>query len=119
VGDLPPHFLNMDYFKKEEEFIKTLIKKTGLLFSTVIVETATITPEDLITRDNFTTEYLESIWLPMDKKIFHFEGIFKNKSDIYLYLSKYDNGPYRLKIIYEISKLDEVTLFIKQLSKLK
>jgi hypothetical protein len=55
----------------------------------------------------------------MDKKIFHFEGIFKNKSDIYLYLSKYDNGPYRLKIIYEISKLDEVTLFIKQLSKLK
>lgn len=109
----------MSYFKREEEFIKTLIEKTGLLFSTIIVETPTIIPEDLISRDNFTTEYLESIWLPVDKKIFHFEGIFKNKSDIYLYLSRFDNGPYRLKIIYEISKLDEVTLFIKQISKLK
>ena len=109
----------MNYFKKEEEFIKILIEKTGSLFSTVIVETPTVTPEDLIIRDNFTTEYLESIWLPIDKKIFHFEGIFKNKSDIYLYLSRDVNKPYRLKIIYEISKLDEVTLFIKQLSKLK
>jgi hypothetical protein len=109
----------MDYFKKENEFIKILIEKTGLLFSVITVETPNISPEDLITRDNFTTEYLESIWLSVDKKIFHFEGIFKNKSDIYLYLSRVGNNPYRLKIIYEISKLDEVTLFIKQLSKLK
>ena len=109
----------MDYFKKENEFIKTLIEKTGSLFSVITVETPSISPEDLITRDNFTTEYLESIWLPVDKKIFHFEGIFKNKSDIYLYLSWDGNNPYRLKIIYEISKLDEVTLFIKQISKLK
>jgi hypothetical protein len=51
--------------------------------------------------------------------MFYFEGIFKNKSDIYLYLSWDDSQLYKLKIIYEISKLSEVTLFIKQLTKLK
>lgn len=108
-----------NFFKKEEDFIKTLIEKTGNLYSSVLIESPTISPDDLITRDNFTTEYLESIWFPIDKKMFHFEGIFKNKSDIYLYLSRNGSEPYRLKIIYEISKLDEVTLFIKQISKLK
>ena len=109
----------MEYFKKENEFIKTLVKKTGSFYSTIKVDTPKISPEDLITRDNFTTEYLESTWLFIDKKILHFESIFKNKSDIYLYLCWESSNSYRLKIIYEISKLDEVTLFIKQLSKLK
>ena len=108
-----------DYFKKEDVFIETLTKKTGHLYSSVLVETPNLVPEDLISRDNFTTEYLESIWLQVEKKMFHFEGIFKNRSDIYLYLCRYDGQSYQLKIIYEISKLNEVTLFIKQLTKLK
>ena len=108
-----------DYFKKEDVFIETLTKKTGNLYSSVLVETPNLVPEDLIIRDNFTTEYLESIWFQAEKKMFHFEGIFKNRSDIYLYLCRYDGQSYQLKIIYEISKLNEVTLFIKQLTKLK
>ena len=108
-----------DYFKKEDVFIETLTKKTGNLYSSVLVETPNLVPEDLISRDNFTTEYLESTWLQVDKKMFHFEGIFKNRSDIYLYLSWNDSQLYKLKIIYETSKLSEVTLFIKQLTKLK
>lgn len=107
------------YFKKEDFFIESLNKNTGLLYSSVLIETPNLVPEDLITRDNFTTEYLESTWLQVDKKMFHFEGIFKNRSDIYLYLSWNDGQLYKLKIIYEISKLNEVTLFIKQLSKIK
>jgi hypothetical protein len=106
------------YFKKEDIFIEELTKKTGNLYSSVLIETPNLVPDDLISRDNFTTEYLESIWLQVEKKMFHFESIFKNRSDIYLYLCRYD-GEYRLKIIYEISKLNEVTLFIKQLTKLK
>jgi hypothetical protein len=107
------------HFKKEDFFIETLNKNTGLLYSSILIETPNLVPDDLINRDNFTTEYLESIWFPMDKKMFHFEGIFKNRSDIYLYLSWNDSQLYTLKIIYEISKLSEVTLFIKQLTKLK
>jgi hypothetical protein len=107
------------YFKKEDAFIETLIKNTGNLYSSVLIETPNLVPEDLISRDNFTTEYLDSIWLQVEKKMFHFEGIFKKRSDIYLYLSRFDGQSYQLKIIYEISKLNEVTLFIKQLTKLK
>ena len=107
------------YFKKEDFFIETLNRNTGLLYSSVLIETPNLVPEDLISRDNFTTEYLESTWLQVDKKMFHFEGIFKNRSDIYLYLSWNDSQLYKLKIIYEISKLSEVTLLIKQLTKLK
>lgn len=109
----------MNNFKKENEFIGILIKNTGVLYSSVLIETPNLTPEDLITRDNFVTEYLESIWFQTDKKLFHLEGIFKNRSDIYLYLSWDDGKSYKLKIIYETSKLSEVTLFIKQLTKLK
>ncbi len=111
--------MEKEYFKKEYVFIEELTKKTGNLYSSVLIETPNLVPDDLISRDNFTTEYLESVWLQVDKKMFHFEGIFKNRSDIYLYLSRYDGKSYQLKIIYEISKLDEVTLFIKQLTKLK
>jgi len=107
------------YFKKEDLFIETLNKNTGLLYSSVLIETPNLVPDDLISRDNFTTEYLESAWLQIDKKMFHFEVIFKNRSDIYLYLSWNDSQLYKLKIIYETSKLSEVTLFIKQLTKLK
>lgn len=107
------------YFKREDVFIDELRKKYETLFSSVIVETPNVTPEDFIDRDNFAVEYLESIWFNIDKKMFHIEGIFKNKSDIYFYLSQYDGKTYKLKIIYEVSKLNEVTFFIKQLNKLK
>jgi hypothetical protein len=107
------------YFKKEDIFIEELTKKNGNIYSSVLIETPNLVPNDLISRDNFTTEYLDSVWFQTEKKMFHFEGIFKNRSDIYLYLSRYDGQSYQLKIIYEISKLDEVTLFIKQLTKLK
>jgi hypothetical protein len=47
------------YFKKEDLFIETLNKNTGLLYSSVFIETPNLVPDDLISRDNFTTEYLE------------------------------------------------------------
>ena len=42
------------FFKKEDFFIEKLNKNTGLLYSSVLIETPNLVPEDLISRDNYT-----------------------------------------------------------------
>lgn len=106
------------YFKKEEDFLKSLLDKTGKVYSVIeSMDYLPITPELLLSK-NFTTEYLSS--KSYSGSLVHTEGIFRNQSGIYLYLSKTETETsYKMKIIYNVLQLDEVILFIKNLMRLK
>ena len=106
------------YFKKEDDFLKSLLGKTGKVYSTIeCMDHIPITPELLLTK-RFTIEYLNS--KSYGGSLIHTEGIFRNNAGIYLYLSKMEvETTYKIKVIYDISQLDEVVLFIKNLTRLK
>jgi hypothetical protein len=106
------------YFIKENDFLKSLLETTGKVYSVIdCMDHIPITPELLLTK-RFTSEYLSS--KSYGGSLVHTEGIFKNPAGIFLYLSKMDvETTYKIKIIYDVAQLDEVVLFIKQLSKLK
>jgi hypothetical protein len=105
-------------FRRENDFLKSLLETTGNVYSVIdCMDHIPITPELLLTK-RFTSEYLSSKYHLGN--IDHIEGIFKNPAGIFLYLSKMDvETTYKIKIIYDVAQLDEVVLFIKQLSKLK
>lgn len=105
-------------FRRENDFLKSLLETTGKVYSVIdCMDHIPITPELLLTK-RFTSEYLSSKYHLGN--IDHIEGIFKNPAGIFLYLSKMDvETTYKIKIIYDVAQLDEVVLFIKQLSKLK
>ena len=105
------------YFKKVDQFVDNLIKETGKLYSVIdYTQYVPLTPDILFTK-RFEVIYLDSNYVD---KLYHNEGIFKNPAGIYLYLSKTDfETTYKIKIIYDINSLDEVKLFVNNLSKLK
>jgi hypothetical protein len=105
------------YFKKENDFLKSLLDTTGKVYSVIeCMDHIPITPEILLTK-RFTRRYLSS--KSYGGKLTHSEGIFENPAGIFLYLSKMDvETTYKIKVIYDVSQLDEVSLFIKQLIKL-
>ena len=106
------------YFKKENDFLKSLLDTTGKVYSVIeCMDYIPITPELLLTK-RFTIEYLNS--KSYGGSLIHTEGIFRNNAGIYLYLSKTEvETTYKIKIIYDITQLDEVVLFIKNLTRLK
>jgi hypothetical protein len=106
------------YFKKEKEFIKSLVNTTGRLYCVIdYKDHLTLTPERLFSSKRFKVDYLDSSYVGGNMN--HIESIFKNDSGFFIYLSRMDfESTYKIKIIYEVSQLDEVTLFIKNLSKL-
>jgi len=108
----------MIYFKKEDDFLKSLLETTGKVYSVIeCMDYIPITPEILLTK-RFTSEYLSS--KSYGGNLTHSEGIFKNPAGIFLYLSKTDiETTYKIKVIYDVTQLDEVVLFIKQLTRLK
>jgi hypothetical protein len=105
-------------FRRENDFIKSLLDNTGIVYSTIeCLDNIPITPKLLLTK-RFESEYLNSKYHLGN--IDHIEGIFKNPAGIFLYLSKQDGDTiYKIKIIYDVTQYDEVILFIKQLTKLK
>jgi hypothetical protein len=107
-----------NYFKKQEEFIKSLLDKTNKVYSVIeYMDSIPITPELLLTK-RFTIEYLDS--KSYSGSLVHTEGIFKNNAGIYLYLSKTElETTYKIKVIYDVSQFEEVVLFIKNLTRLK
>lgn len=107
-----------NYFKKQEEFIKSLLDKTNKVYSVIeCMDSIPITPELLLTK-RFTIEYLDS--KSYSGSLVHTEGIFKNNAGIYLYLSKTElETTYKIKVIYDVAQFDEVVLFIKNLVRLK
>jgi hypothetical protein len=106
------------YFKKENDFLKSLLDTTGKVYSVIeCMDYIPVTPEILLTK-RFTSEYLSS--KSYGGNLTHSEGIFKNPAGIFLYLSKTDvETTYKIKVIYDVTQLDEVVLFIKQLTRLK
>jgi hypothetical protein len=106
------------YFRKLDDFLKSLLERTGVVYSIIeCVDHIPITPELLLTK-RFNVEYLDS--KSYGGVLQHIEGIFKNPAGIYLYLSKTEmETTYKIKVIYEIEQLDEVVLFIKNLLKIK
>jgi len=106
------------YFKKEKEFIESLVNLTGRLYCVIdYKDYLTLTPERLFSSKRFQVDYLDTIYI--GGNMVHLESVFKNDSGFYIYLSRMEfETTYKVKIIYEVSQLDEVTLFIKNLSKL-
>jgi len=106
------------YFSRVEDFLKTLLNKTGKVYSVIdCMDPIPLTPELLLTK-KFTTEYLNS--KSYGGSLVHLDGIFRHQSGIYIYLSKTEvETTYKIKIIYDVIQLDEVILFIKNLMRLK
>jgi hypothetical protein len=105
-------------FKREKDFIKNIEKITNNLYSVVeYLDPVKVTPNMLIEK-NYLIKLLDSFSL--EGKIHHQEGIFETPSGFFIYLSKnISEDIYRMKIIYKSSQLDEVSMFIKNLLKLK
>jgi hypothetical protein len=106
-------------FKIDREFKNSLTQKYGKVFCELKVSSyIPITPDLLFTK-NYNVEYLDSV--EISGSFVHLEGIFKHKSNIYLYLSKANTmeATFQLKVYYEIENLDEVEFLIKNLIKMK
>jgi hypothetical protein len=107
------------YFEKEEEFLNLLYEKKGKLYSkSRIFANVKITPELLIEK-NFTLEYCD-INMYNEGLVFT-DAILKNKSDMFIYLSRKDSIEtyYQIMVYFEPDKLEETKFFIKNLLKLK
>jgi hypothetical protein len=106
------------YFARLDDFLKSLLERTSKVYSVIeIMDHIPINPELLLTK-RFTSEYLNS--KSYGGNLTHLEGLFKSPAGIFLYLSKMDvETTYKIKVIYDVSQLDEVVLFIKQLTRLK
>lgn len=110
---------NNKTFSKETDFFESLKNSTNKLYSVVELNSSyNITPELLINK-NYESIYLDSV--EVEDQIIHREGIFKNKSNMYLYLSRNNIRveSFRIKIYYEVEKINETMFFIKNLKKLK
>lgn len=107
------------YFEKEEDFLKSVYDKEKILYSQMNILTGLkITPE-LLLEKNFTLEYCNLS--EYNGEIRYIDCILKNKSNIFLYLSKKDLAElsYRSKLYFTPDKLQEAKFFIKTLLKLK
>jgi len=109
----------INYFSKEEEFLKYLYDSTKKLYSKAIVSTAiNITPEMLIEK-KMEIEYSKTIVWP--EGLTYYDIIVKTKSDIFIYLSKKEISElnYRVNLYYEPDKHDEMIFLVNNLKKIK
>lgn len=108
-----------EYFPKEDEFLKSIFEnEKKFLSKTRIKGSLSITPELLLTK-NFTLEYCHI--QTYENNFLYLDSIFRNKSDLFIYLSKKDIAElnYQTMIYFEPNKLEETKFFIKNLLKLK
>jgi hypothetical protein len=108
-----------DYFEKEESFLKLIYDKEGVLLSKIKIEgTLLLTPELLIEK-NFILEYCDIF--AYENGLSYVDAIFRNKSNIFIYLSKRDSieKGYQTMIYFNPQNLEEVKFFIKSLLKIK
>lgn len=105
-------------FKREKEFIEKLENNTGKVHSTIqYLDPVKLTPSMLMER-NYTIKHLDGYSL--NGTMYHDEASFVSPSGFLIYLSKSrDEDIYQMKIIYRTDQFDEVSLFIKNLTKLK
>jgi hypothetical protein len=108
-----------DYFGKEDEFLKSIYDKEGKLLSKNRIQgTLNLTPE-LLLEKNYKIEYCDM--LTYENGFFYTDTIFRNKSDIFIYLSKKETNEvgYQTMIYFDPERLEEIKFFIKNLIKLK
>ena len=107
------------YFTKEKNFLDILKERHQKLYAIINVNSVLSIEPELLIKKNFEVEYLNSF--EYNGEIKHSDGIFKNRSGIYLYLSKITLSEinFKIKVYYDVSQLEEVKFFIKNLSKLK
>ena len=106
-------------FKRENDFLDILKERHDRLYGIIKVNsTIGLTPKTLIEK-KFEIEYLDSV--EFEFELNHLESILKHKSGFYLYLSKMEvaDMSYQMKIYYDMDQLNEVSFFIKNLSKIK
>lgn len=108
-------------FRRENDFLDILKERHDKLYGIIKVNSVLgLTPALLIEKKNtFSVEYLDSV--EFEFELNHLESILKHKSGFYLYLSKMEvtDISYVIKIYYDIKQLNEVSFFIKNLSKIK
>ena len=108
-----------EYFNIEKDFLKTIFEnEKKFLSKTRIQGSLSLTPELLLTK-NFILEYCYT--RVYENNILYLDAIFRNKSDLFIYLSKKDIAElsYQTMIYFEQNKLEETKFFIKNLLKLK
>jgi len=105
-------------FKREKEFIDKFEKDTNKVHSVVhYLDPVKLTPSMLMER-KYTIRHLDGYSL--NGTMYYDEASFISPSGFLIYLSKSkDEDIYQMKIIYRTDQLDEVSLFIKNLTKLK
>lgn len=108
-----------ELFDKETEFLKSIYDKEGKILSKNRIQGhLNVTPEILLEK-KYKPEYLNMY--TYDNGVSFIDAIFRNKSDIFIYLSKkiaVDSG-YQIMIYFEPEKLEETKFFVKNLIKLK
>ena len=108
-------------FRRENDFLDILKERHDKLYGIIKVNSVLgLTPVLLIEKKNtFSIEYLDSV--EFEFELNHLESILKHKSGFYLYLSKMEvaDMSYQMKIYYDMDQLNEVSFFIKNLSKIK
>jgi len=111
--------VSKEYFEKEKEFLDLIYKNEGKLYSkSRIYGNIKVTPEILIDK-KYILEYCD-FNMYEEGSVFT-DAIFKNKSDMFIYLSRKDvqETYYQIKVYFEPEKLEEAKFFIKNLLKLK
>jgi|LakMenEpi03Aug12_release.lakeMendotaPanAssembly.Ray.scaffolds.fasta_scaffold633243_2 hypothetical protein len=105
-------------FKREKEFIDKFEEETNKVYSVVhYLDPVKLTPSMLMER-KYTIRHLDGYSL--NGTMYHDEASFMSASGFLIYLSKSrDEDIYQMKIIYRTDQFDEVSLFIKNLTKLK
>lgn len=107
------------YFEKEKEFLDLINKNEGKLYSkSQIYGRLKITPEILLEK-NYNLEYCD--FNMYEEGPVFIDAIFRNKSDMFIYLSRKDSQEtyYEIKVYFESEKIEEAKFFIKNLLKLK
>jgi Fe-S cluster assembly scaffold protein SufB len=108
-----------NYFEKEEDFLRSIQNKEGVVLSKIKIEGTLILTPELLLEKNFVLEYCDvSVY---ENAFSYVDAIFRNKSDIFIYLSKKDviEKSYQTMVYFNSQNIEEVKFFIKSLIKLK
>jgi hypothetical protein len=108
-----------EYFDNEKDFLKLIYDKHGILLSKNRIEGELKISPELLLEKNFTLEYCNIV--TYENGFSYIDAIFKNKSDIFIYLSKRDiiETGYQTMVYFEPTKLEETKFFIKNLIRMK
>jgi hypothetical protein len=107
-------------FKHEERFLSLILEEEKEMYSIMeLSDGHSLTPQTLFEKPKFQNFFLDGT--QFSDGVSYLDSIFRYDNNIYLYLSKMEvtDKTYELKIYYDMGQLNEVSFFIKNLSKIK